>query len=302
MSEQNTKEVEAVPVWQGCDTGEFSSSNEEVAKAMNKLVTGLINENWVPDYWLPNPRAKWHLKDLVAQGLVEIHADDDEHGRGPHALLSPQFVSQLLQAYRELEEQKKAEIAKKRQERIENMKKKTECDAPLNVNLPALKAAINSIKTWGVYVKGDELVSTYEFYQAHKSLIKPFAKWVPDRKVWIFRDPEALKKIQTIIDEQSQKRQQAQKAYDDAYEALLKRAYRESFAIDLSDWGPMRSYHRSRIDEEEESDVMVHEVLYFKFKEDAENFGTPKLDEESGLWKVSLDYSAYRKVKSNDEN
>ncbi len=293
---QNTQplRVEGVAVWQGSDTGNFISTDEQITKAMNQFVTGLINKNWIPDYWLPNLTAKWTLDDLVKEKLVEIHENDDEHGRGPHAFLSPQFVEQLLQVYREAEEQKKAAIEKKKQERIEKMKKATECDAPLNVNLPMLKAELNKVKVWRVYVEGDELVSDYEFYQSHKDLIKPFARWIPDRKVWKFRDMNALQKVKNIIDEQMQKREQLQKAYNDAYQALLARAYKESFAVDVSDnWGPMRSYRRSRIDEEEENDVMVHEVLYFKFKEDAQNFGTSSLDEESGLWKVSLDYGTY---------
>jgi|GEM_PF-4483893 len=98
---------------QGCDSGRWYCEDEEIEKAMNKYVTGIIYDDIIPDYWIPNLNAKWTVDELLEQGYVEIRREPS----GPILILSDKFVEMLRSELRREEEEKKRE----EERRIEHM-------------------------------------------------------------------------------------------------------------------------------------------------------------------------------------
>lgn len=73
------EKLEWIKVYQGIDTGRWYCEIKEIEKMLNKKLDGLIFDGWIPDYWLPNPNAKYKVEDLINKGLAKI--EKDERGR-----------------------------------------------------------------------------------------------------------------------------------------------------------------------------------------------------------------------------
>lgn len=253
MENEIGKMDEKIEIAQGQDTGKFYCQDELLEEAMNKLVDGLIFQNFCPDYWVPNTHARYDVEDFIKQG-AKIH-----DGR---LYLPKNIAEKLKNEYRQMkeEEEKKQreEEEKKKQEYISEIMQKVECDAPL----PEIEDVDE------VEFEGEKLHSTYDFYVAHKDEIKPYARWDPQEKVWTFFDENAKKKLEEKI---ASMKELQEKLYD--------RVYTEEFTVSCDGSVP-------------ECDVDLLKEHYLKFKEDAEQLakltrGKLEFDQEKNLWKVT---------------
>jgi len=105
-------------VGQGEDTGKWYCQDKEVEEALNRYLSGIIFENWIPDYYVPVER-KWNVDEIVSKGLARI---DEVNGRKV-LVITPEFTRMLLN---ELEKDKMEEERRKKaeQEKIEEMRRK----------------------------------------------------------------------------------------------------------------------------------------------------------------------------------
>jgi len=103
-----------VIISQGCDTGTFYIQNVKnekirdfVNNALNKYLDGLIFSEWIPDYWLPNPKAKFEIKNLIKEGKARI-TEDERHEEVLE--LDADIINEIVNLLKqEIEEKKKAE-------------------------------------------------------------------------------------------------------------------------------------------------------------------------------------------------
>jgi hypothetical protein len=108
---------------QGCDTGNFyvvGIENEKIKdftnKALNKYLDGLIFEDWIPDYWLPNTHAKFELNELLKQGKAK-KIDNDRF------TLSKDIANEIVNLLKQEIQKQQEEEEKKVQELKERIKK-----------------------------------------------------------------------------------------------------------------------------------------------------------------------------------
>jgi hypothetical protein len=116
LSDENYFKTE-LTISQGGDTGHFYPSGiknkkikEFTEEALNKFLDGLIFEDWIPDYWLPNPNAKFYVNDLIKENKARIEETDERRYLVVNADVINTIVNLLKQEIKQQEEERKKKI------------------------------------------------------------------------------------------------------------------------------------------------------------------------------------------------
>jgi tRNA uridine 5-carbamoylmethylation protein Kti12 len=117
-----------VKIAQGCDTGTFyicDIENEKIEKfveeALNKYLNGLISSNWIPDYWLPNLKAKFEVNELIKEGKAKIIEDENSHKE--YLILNADVVNEMVNMLKEEIRKEKEEEERKFEELKQKIQK-----------------------------------------------------------------------------------------------------------------------------------------------------------------------------------
>jgi hypothetical protein len=286
------------------DTGNFYTDDKELEEALNKYISGLIYGGFMPDFYLPNPKAKYTINDLIQQGKAKIEEDENKRR---WLLIDPNFAEDLKQMLRE---EKEAERRKK----IEPIIKKCDVNKPFEYNIEEIKALkqkkkgidqkldeiYKELEELEAYALENKLKTNYKTYIKYKDYIKPYAKWDSNEEVWIFSDTNKLQEVVNMVNKEREEKikerdrliheqNQIDEQLHQIIEKLLERAYyvERTGYIDLTIFG-------------EDGDMYTyHDTYYFKFKEDLdlfimlEDIENPKIEQVDldgfKLWKLTVE-------------